>query len=542
MSEERQDYFIVDQPAMLAIVGHCLSDVSFLRNCSKNLTRAHIEHPIIADIYDIINNHFKKHSTPPTVLETESYLYSKYPDINTYNKYRGMLHDAVLKKENFSKAVLSEKLSGWLKVVILKKTLMDGAQLYNSAKYDQAEKEIKKLITKLSDAKFEEDNRANLMNMNERLQKISSAKGKACTLGSPYFDEAVFEGAMNVDGEKIQNDLSTLTKGCLFPGEITMILGPSNSGKTTMLTTVAVSNIAIGKRVAIVSHEESEDKMVTKLFQSFTELTGEQMSFINSEAYQKAESSWRAAVQNKLFLYEWIKPGKMYCEDVIDMISNEHEKLVMETGAGFDLVIVDYPAKTRSREYGKGRDDWAEKEYIYEQYRLLARKYSFHCITPVQTNREGFKNNKEGLSMLDMDSAASGWGIMTLADIVISINRSYDDLTQCSVRFFIAKSRQGVNKKTFISETRYDLGRTHGLGYGCYVAEPADANKIDAIYVGSVLGGTGRPKTHAIIKAMSDKRMENQMGNIPLAKGSVSMGQVKDISKIVVGPDGKPVG
>lgn len=526
-TEEKQDYFVIDQPAMQAILGHCMGDLQFLRNCSKNLTKSHIEHPILADLYDYIVNHYKEMECTPTVHEVESYLFSKYPDKASYDKYRFALHEAINKKDNFSKKTLSTKISGWLKLVTMKKGLMQTAHLFNGNKYDQAERELSHLATKLKESKFEDEFRANLSNIRDRLDKLTLQKGQACTLGNAEFDNAVLEGAKVIGPEVVQNDLKTQTTGCLLPGEITMVLGPSNAGKTTALATIAVSNVAIGKKVCIVSHEESEDKMAIKLFQSFTELTGEEMSYYDSEKFQKAEKSWKTLAEKNLFTYEWIKPGRMFCEEVIDMISNEHEKQLIESGKGFDLVIVDYPAKTKSRDYGKNKNDWDEKEYVYEQYRLLARKYQFHCVTPVQTNREGFRANKDGAAMLDMDNAASGFGIMTLADIVISINRSYSDVSMFVVKFFIAKSRQGANKKTFVSETRYDLGRTHGVGYGCFVAPPVDASKIDDNYVSHHLGATGRPKTMAIIERLAEKSGNIIVGQVPPAKGSVPITEFK---------------
>lgn len=545
-SEEKQDYFIIDQPAMMAIIGYCMYDLQFLRNCSKNLTKSHIEHPILADLYDFITSHYRDFECSPTINEVESHLFSKYPDKNSYDKYRFMLHESVAKKDNFSKKMLTARISGWLKLVTLKKGITQSAHLFNGNKYDQAEREISQLIVKLRDAKFEDETRANLSNIRERLDKLSLQKGGACTLGNAEFDNSVLEGAKLTGSGVIPNDLKTQTTGCLLPGEITMVLGPSNSGKTTALATIVVSNVSIGKKVCIVSHEESEDKMAIKLFQSFTMLTGEEMSYYSSDTFQNAEKSWKHLAEKNLFTYEWIKPGKMFCEDVIDMISSEHEKQVVETGKGFDLVVVDYPAKTKSRDYGKNKNDWDEKEYVYEQYRLLARKYQFHCITPVQTNREGFRSNKEGGAMIDMDNAASGFGIMTLADIVISINRSYNDISLFVVKFFIAKSRQGPNKKTFISETRYDLGRTHGPDFGCFVAPPADANKIDDTYITQHLGSTGRPKTKQIVDMLASKN-SLIVDTIPQARGVVPIQSIKSINnmqnlaEIKVDANGKPI-
>ena len=340
---------------------------------------------------------------------------------------------------------------------------------------------------------------------------------------------------MVLEGAKIKNLDSTpkmpadLTRGCLLPGEITIILGPSNAGKTTMLRTIAVENVKLGKKVAYVSHEEGSDKMSIGLFQSFWELTMEEMSAAtikdsNSQLkkdFEKKESFWQDVVSQRLYYYEYIKPGKMFCEDVIDMIEAKHEQLKQDTGSGFDLVIVDYPAKTKSREMGKGQiKDHDMQTYVYEQYRLLARKFQFHCVAPAQTNREGSKANKEESTYMEMENIAGSYGIGQLADLLISINRNKDDIRDMQVRFLVGKTRQGERNKIYISETRYDLGRTHGFYFGGAIT---DLNSVKDLKDIAALLRNNRPKTAAIIAAKggfatTDKTM---VSNVPEAKGTV---------------------
>jgi hypothetical protein len=236
----------------------------------------------------------------------------------------------------------------------------------------------------------------------------------------------------------------------------------------------------MGKKVCYVGHEDPKEKMTLKFMQSYCQFRLSEVSKAPLEVRQGYQKSW-AAVQNNLYYFEWIKPGKMYIEDVMSLIEEQQEKLITETSKGFDLVIVDYPGVLMSRDL-KATNDWQIKHYIYEQLKLLAKKHSWHSLTPIQTNREGFKINKESESLLDLDSIAQGFSIATGGDNVITINRAAADYQNRWVRFYIPKSRSNRNKTAFISETGYDVGRTHGLGYGCAIFSPDEVAPGKAIW------------------------------------------------------------
>jgi hypothetical protein len=476
---DKYTYLELDRPAMMGILGNCATNPGFLRGCAKALDPKYINDPIISDLYSFVISYYNKYAAPPTRHEVDSYISTKFPDLNSNQRYRQVFYESVdLHAKNFRPQALEDNISAWLKVVELRKTIRNSANLFNSKNYNESAKEVQRLIAKLKDAEFDRNEKVDMSTIEDVINNLVTNRDLACTLGHPLFDELLLDNA-RIRPQDPGYDSSTLsgqTRGCLLPEEQTILMGPSNAGKTTTVSTIAVSNIAMKKKVCLITCEDPKEKMMVKLMQSFCQVKMLDLNYTKTEEFQKLKREWVTYSEKYLAYFEHIKAGKMYVEDVIDVIVTEQEKQVNKDGKGFDLVIVDYPGILMSREQ-RNKDEWQEKRYIYSQFKLLAKAHKWHSFVPIQTNREGFKNNAESGRLLDLDSIAQGFGIATDADNVITINRDENDHRARRVKFFIAKSRSNRNKTTFVSETKYDLGRTHGLNYGCFVVEPQDLAK-----------------------------------------------------------------
>jgi KaiC/GvpD/RAD55 family RecA-like ATPase len=481
MADELENrYLELSKPALLAILGHCICTPSFLRNCAKTLTKEHLRDIMIADMYDFVISYYKKYDKGPTRAECESYLSQKFSDVHSLNSYRGLLYEAIdLQVKNFRVEALSEEIGAWLRTLVMRNVFVRGGALFNKSNYLEAQKLIFEMQGKLKDAAFDKDERVNMDDMEEIITNVLVNRGKACTLGHPEFDELIMTGAKipKSDPRYDESKIEGMTKGSLLPGEITILMGPINSGKTTTISTVAVANVMMGKKVCVVGCEDPKNKMALKFMQSFCQKTQGELSFTKSEEFIRINKAWSALSADKLHYFEWIKPGKMFVEDIIDLVENAQERAIAKDGKGFDLLIVDYPGLLDSR-VSRAKDIWDVKRHIYSQLRLLGVKNEFHVLTPIQTNREGFKLNTTAERLLDMGDVAQGFGIVSDADNVITINRTPEDHANFRIKYYVAKTRSGEAKRAFISEVRYDLGRTHGIGYGFAVYDVMDIKNI----------------------------------------------------------------
>lgn len=505
MSNHSNGYFVATDQFLLAIIGHCATDISFLKSCMKSLSSNEIpaqkESVAVKRIYETLISYVEKYDHLPNEITIMNECSKKWPDAQEYSAILSAYKRSLLIMEQFPKAYVSDNLVGWGRFRVLHKGLEAAAGLFRSGDYTKVEQRLTKIIkTDLKEIEFGSGEFADIKSPLSLVLEKENSSRTAATLGHPDFDRAVYPPSVWGRGPETLRpdeltDLNKATSGSLLPGEITVVIGPSNSGKTTFISTVIASNITMGRKICLVTHEESEREMILKVFKSFIQIDDAGISAnLNDPKLAGLQSLWRQKTDGKFFLREWIKPGKMYCEDVIDSIESQHEALVASTGKGFDLVIVDYPAKTGSRSK-QFKNTFEEASYVYEQYRLLARKHQFHCLAPVQANRGAYQINKLGAGTLDMDGIAGGFGIGTNADNIISINRSQADLSGHSIKFYIAKCRQGQKGQTFISETNYSIARTHGADFGCYLASPAETAVLDDAFVSQKLRSTGRPRS-----------------------------------------------
>ena len=127
---------------------------------------------------------------------------------------------------------------------------------------------------------------------------------------------------------------------------------------------------------------------------------------------------------------------------------------------------------------------WIPKLYVRpvgKQGDILTKHYNFHGLFPVQANREGAKINRGDLDrMLEMEDVAEAYNIVQGADNVITINRSVDNKESRIIKFYISKSRLSQTGNAFVSETKLEQCRTHGLGLGCGSVYTKSSKEADA--------------------------------------------------------------
>lgn len=538
------EYIIMTRDAYSAVLGHCMLNPNFLRNCSLCLKKNNIKDIYISYLYGHVLDWYEMYQRAPTKQELDCKLTQDHADpkiLATYRSYASKSYE--VDALNFGIDGLQSDISGWLKALIIIKNKIDTDRHLAAGRYDKIELSSKKMIVELRDASFTKDERINTSDMSAIVDGALVNRKNACTLGHPDFDELVMSGARILPSDPMFNacNISGLTRGSLLQHEHTVLIGPSNAGKTTAMTTIAVSNIAMGKKVLLITCEDPSAKIMLKLMQSFHGVRLEDLRHTGSPQFKALNKSWGEVSMRNLFYYEYMKPGKMFIESILEIIDNAQEKELLSTGKGFDLVIIDYPGVLSSSAFARGREQHLEQEYVYAQCGLSARKHGFHILTPAQTNREGFKNNRESENLLDMDTVAAGFGIARSADNVITINRNLADHDLYRVKFYIAKTRSGANKRLFISETRYDLGRTHGVDYGCVAWETnkiKDFNDEEAVKIAL---DHKRTKTQEMLQSRSPNAVgysaRSAVGAPPVDKSQIAQPANKWDSQIIIKPN-----
>jgi KaiC/GvpD/RAD55 family RecA-like ATPase len=336
-------------------------------------------------------------------------------------------------------------------------------------------------MVEILNTNFDKDSKIDFSNTWDFFKEMAKDSEGSCTLGHPHFD------ALLEPRSKWSSDYSTLEVGCLHRGDLTVFMGPSNSGKTSALVTIAAANLKMKKNVIYFTHEQKEKDIRKKIIQS---ITGIGMDDINAWMNMAAENgemgleakrsemgqrilAAEAILQKYLTYIPFTKAGEMQVENVVNEIRLQQEKLLASTGRGFDLLIEDYPAKLQAKVFNTRKvDHRVEMEYVYDQFQILAKEMNFHSLVAAQTNREGFKmaNKQNGSGekrLLDQGDIAESFGVARIADNVITINRGMEETKNNTIIFNISKSRSNSTGHQFKSTTKMDRSMTHGPSLEC---------------------------------------------------------------------------
>jgi hypothetical protein len=526
MSTQSQDTLFLSQVEQDAVIGWMVKDTQFMLKCKHALKQNYFTHSIPAELFSMISAFAEKYGRSPTVAELEGVIHGRFVSALDYNQRREKALACIAATKQVGLNVLADKMTDWLRIVILKNGIQEAAAIFNKKQYDHAREFVAKKLKDVTEADFHQEERVDYSNPLDFYKKRVQSYKDCCTIGHPDFDEALKPGSRTQDIVNYKNVLQKpSTTGGLISGDMTVMVGPSNAGKTTSVVSIIAQNILMRKFVLLVTHEQKDEDIKHKIYQCMSRSTTEQL---DPNRLEKDEDRLRSLnfISQMLEIYlvhvHWIKPGKMMVEDVVEMINLRQEKMASkeikngdfvfkEFGKGFDLLVDDYPAVLKARALtSKSLSSHEEKGYIYRQFLELGRHHKFHVLVPSQTNRAGFKSSSEDSDhVLGQGDIADSFAISQVTDNLVTINRGPTDKAKHQIRYYVDKSRSGPTGIMFVSKTDFATSRSMGTDLACTVFEQgsnATQNDID-IRLGT------------ITKAMNDGEdpktaMHNMLTNI----------------------------
>lgn len=121
-------------------------------------------------------------------------------------------------------------------------------------------------------------------------------------------------------------------------------------------------------------------------------------------------------------------------------------------GLTFDMVVVDYADIMAPERYTDNQQE--NSKSVYVGLRGLAMAEDFALLTATQTNREGFK-----ATVAKAEHVADDFNKIRIADIIISINRTPEELAAGQARLYFAASRNQPGNFTIRIEQQLDQMR-----------------------------------------------------------------------------------
>ena len=480
-----------------AILGHLITNPVFFNQSCKKIQPNWFRNAYHSRIYQFLLNEFAATGLHPATL-AEFKIWKDWDSLDRKEKVatERVMESAIENAKSIRIEMFKDGLTSWLHTKIYQEALVTAAAAFNKGDNSGVTAQFEYASRAVRETTFDDGKEVSFTNLKTTIRKSKESRGETLSTGLRLLDRALID----LTEEEQQARKDALDKGLVPPeepgglqlGDTTVLLAPTNGGKTTTLITIARHNVWAGKAVLWFTHEGDPDDLRMKMICSMMGVSRAALYGM----YETAEGTAKIAyVENLLtanLKYVPYNRAGMTIEEVIPVIRRYQEERIALTGKGFDLLVVDYPAKLSTERAAKGNLAMRSvHEIVYENYVQLALEYRFHSLLAIQTNREGSKVNRGAHNerggtdhrLLTMEDVAEAWGVMTSATNVITLNRSPQAQAANRMTFYVAKSRSSRTGIAVVSSTRFEASITHSnfLNATSYEGTKTMEESVDAL-------------------------------------------------------------
>lgn len=457
-------------PKQEALFGHIMMDQRFFLLAKTKIKKPWWATLQLQALWEMLLECSTKR--PVTVQEFTNSTPFMLKPLDEANSLRTQVNICLRRREEFGLDLLQEDLTTWLQTRIYVETMKKSEALFNvaarggkeqKAKLVEAFATISAMNREIEAASFEPMTVESM-----EIEDIEAAKldsKAAVDFGLPKMNAFLNPDASDGSGTEAHG---------LLKGDMTVLLAPTNVGKTTTMITVAVVNILSGNHVLIITHEGRVSDIKLKIWQC---LMGDDrktlMAGVTMPAYRAVLQQMRDLMEKHLEFMPLNRAG-LTVEEVDAMVRRRVELWQNRHGGrGFDLIIDDYAAKlTTSIARGGNFALRQIHEVVYNYFSQMALEHNAHVLTAIQTNREGSRVNSRGAQgaesrFLTMEDVMESWGPMTTATNVISINRPPEAQAAHVTGFYLCKSRSSEVGVVFLAKSDFSRARSHWPVWDC---------------------------------------------------------------------------
>lgn len=442
----------------LAVLGHILTNRTFFFRCVNTIRAEWFLEERPRKVWAAISAFYKAHRRQPSKEEVLESKDIRLEDLKEQNRYDLLLTEAIRETERYGLDAIIPDLTEWMHTRIYHSAVSESADLFNRGKFQEAFKSVHGASGLIRDIRFDQDDEVDFGDFANQLGSDRGELENACTFGLKTLDQLLTPYCKD---------------GSLLKGDTTVLLAPSNVGKTTVLLNAIRANIKRGKRVLFFTHEGRPEDIRNKLWclmLSIVEQDESRSRFVTMDSLLKSwqepafqsEMKMMAKFMSKYLTYIPLNKPGMTVEDVATIVQRKQEECIAKNGVGYDLLVDDYPAKLLTEQ---SNGNWSRRHIdalTYGYFVQMALQYKFHSLLVVQTNREGSKVNKgAGDRLLEMEDVAESWDVMTQATSVITLNRNPDDQKMHRMKYHICKSRSSEVNLTVVARSRFSSYITH---------------------------------------------------------------------------------
>ena len=400
-----------------------LQDHSFLKQHRKILHedqfQDHNERSLSSHVFD----YYDKYKSTPDKGILFDYLGKNGYDIEDLDESTEYLY-----KPARNITYISDSIKEFVKVSALRDALIESMDLLNDGNYDAINTTIRQASNKYEEMDdigemFFDDVKSILTSMDDTRQAIPT--------GIVELDDFMSGGGQR--------------------GTLNLIVTPPNKGKSTTLINFGKQAVFAGYKVAHYSLELSAEIIKRRYLMSMTKSTKAMLRKKKRTVYSKFLEMSQGLVKDSLIIKRF-RAGTCTCE-----MLESHLNLIKDTCGFFpDRVIIDYADNMKaSKAYNEKRH---ELQNIFLGLREIAYIYNCDLWTASQTNRTG-----EEVKLITMKELSEDYGKAFIADVIVTVNQTLEEMRRNEARLFIAKNRDDASLETVPINTHWDKAFISGI-------------------------------------------------------------------------------
>lgn len=379
-------------------------------------------------IIDVLESKFFENNSFRFIMENVKELYKTYNKIPDYNTVAQKIMSEGGNKDSSKVHVdtLDAIKNNEQQIEYVKDTAL------NFCKQQNLKKELKGVQSIIDNGDFESYN------------KIEQIIQKALQVGISN-DEATdvfhdIEGALEKDN---RHPIATgivgvdnLLNGGLGRGELGIVLAPTGTGKTTLLTKFANTAYNLGYNVVQIFFEDNPGNIKRKHYTIWTEISPNEQPNYKEEVQQKVKE---IQANSKGFL----KLLKLSSDNVtISEIKNKIRKMNSE-GEKVDVLVIDY-VDCISPERSNFGEEWKGEGSIMRSLESMTSEFEIAVWTATQGNRESISSE-----VVNSDQMGGSIKKAQIAHVILSIGKTLEQKENNLATLTLLKSRIGRDGVVF---------------------------------------------------------------------------------------------
>jgi replicative DNA helicase len=380
-------------------------------------------------IIDVIESKFFDNNSFKFIMENMKELYKSYNKIPDYNTLaqKIMAEGSGSQTSKIHTDTLEAIKDNEQQIEYVKDTAL------NFCRQQNLKKELKNVQNIIDNGEFEAYN------------KIEQIIQKALQVGISNDETTdVFHGMDEALEQDFRHPLPTgivgidnLLKGGLGIGELGVVLSPTGTGKTTLLTKFANTAFNLGYNVVQIFFEDNPGNIKRKHYTIWSDIAPDEQPEFKEEVMKKVtEAQTRSKGSLKLL--------KLASDNVtVSEIKNKLRKLNSENENKIDLLIIDYVDCISSDKSTNG-EEWKGEGSVMRSLESMTGEFNMAIWTATQGNRESISSE-----VVTGDQMGGSIKKAQIAHVILSIGKTLEQKEHNLATLTLLKSRIGKDGVVF---------------------------------------------------------------------------------------------